>query len=39
MYSYLDDDSAYKVLSQLLSALKYLHEDVRRCWHHVDVLS
>ncbi|KAE8876579.1 hypothetical protein PF005_g11367 [Phytophthora fragariae] len=28
MYEYLDDDSAYKVLSQLLSSLKYLHEDV-----------
>ncbi|KAG7378773.1 hypothetical protein PHYPSEUDO_009499 [Phytophthora pseudosyringae] len=28
MYEYLDDDSAYKVLSQLLSALKYLHEDM-----------
>ena len=28
MYGYFDDDSAYKVLSQLLSALKYLHEDV-----------
>ncbi|OWZ21556.1 Serine/threonine protein kinase [Phytophthora megakarya] len=28
MYEYLDDDSAYKVFSQLLSALKYLHEDM-----------
>ncbi|KAL4150783.1 hypothetical protein PRNP1_010180 [Phytophthora ramorum] len=28
MLEYLDDDSAYKVLSQLLSALKYLHEEM-----------
>ncbi|RMX69476.1 hypothetical protein DD238_001360 [Peronospora effusa] len=28
MYEYLDDDSAYKVLSQLLSSLKYLHEEM-----------
>lgn len=28
MYEYLDDNSAYLVLSQLLSALKYLHEDM-----------
>ncbi|KAI9918286.1 hypothetical protein PsorP6_011708 [Peronosclerospora sorghi] len=27
-HEYLDEDSAYKVLSQLLSALKYLHEDI-----------
>ncbi|EEY55978.1 protein kinase [Phytophthora infestans T30-4] len=28
MYEHFDEDSAYKVLSQLLSALKYLHEDM-----------
>ncbi|ETL25100.1 serine/threonine protein kinase [Phytophthora nicotianae CJ01A1] len=28
MYEHFDDDSAYKVLSQLLNALKYLHEDM-----------
>ncbi|KAG7397578.1 hypothetical protein PHYBOEH_000511 [Phytophthora boehmeriae] len=28
VFEYFDDDSAYKVISQLLSALKYLHEDM-----------
>lgn len=28
MFEYFDDNSAYNVLSQLLSALKYLHEDM-----------
>ncbi|CEG46584.1 serine threonine protein kinase [Plasmopara halstedii] len=28
VYEHLDDDSAYKVLFQLLNALKYLHEDI-----------
>lgn len=28
VYEHLDDDSAYKVLSQLLNALRYLHEDI-----------
>ncbi|TDH66365.1 hypothetical protein CCR75_008003 [Bremia lactucae] len=28
VYEHLDDDSAYRVLAQLLNALKYLHEDM-----------